>query len=163
MDLDELSSMEWLLSILQSTNLTWSDILWGVGLFVITFSVSLAVVTFILVRLPATYFLDSHCRGLWIDQHPVIRWLGILTKNLLGVVLVVVGVATSLPGVPGQGILTILIGIMLLDFPGKRRLERKLVARPRILRTINNLRARFGRPPLIVEDCSQREETKEKT
>ncbi len=152
MDLDDRSSVEWLLAILQSTNLTWSDILWGVGLFVVTFSVSLALVAFILVRLPATYFLDSHCRDLWIDQHPVIRWLAIIGKNLLGVLLVVVGVATSLPGVPGQGILTILIGIILLDFPGKRRLERKLVARPRILRTINSLRARFGRPPLILEE-----------
>ena len=45
---------------------------------------------------------------------------------------------------------TILIGLMLIDLPGKRRLERKLVGRPRILRAINRLRKRFGSPPLVL-------------
>lgn len=52
---------------------------------------------------------------------------------------------------PGPGVLTILIGVMLLNFPGKRRLERKLVERPRVLEAINRLRARFGKAPLILE------------
>ena len=60
--------------------------------------------------------------------------------------MVVVGMILALPGVPGQGLLTILIGLMLLDLPGKRRLERKIVGRPRILRTINRLRKRFRSP-----------------
>jgi hypothetical protein len=46
--------------------------------------------------------------------------------------------------------LTILIGVMLLNFPGKRRLERWLVSRPRVLPVINRLRARFGKPPLLL-------------
>jgi hypothetical protein len=32
----------------------------------------------------------------------------------------------SVPGVPGQGLLTILLGVMLLDFPGRRSLELKV-------------------------------------
>ena len=56
----------------------------------------------------------------------------------------------TLPGVPGQGMLTILIGLMLLDVPGKRRLERRIVGRRRILQAINRLRKRFGRPPLVL-------------
>ena len=67
-------------------------------------------------------------------------------KNLLGVVLVALGIVMSLPGVPGQGILTILLGIMLLDFPGKRNLEHKMVSRPQVLNAINKLRHRFGKP-----------------
>ena len=39
----------------------------------------------------------------------------------------------------------------MLDFPGKRRLERRLIGRPRILRSINRLRARFNRPPLVMD------------
>jgi hypothetical protein len=57
----------------------------------------------------------------------------------------------SVPGVPGQGILTILLGIMLLDFPGKRECEYKLVSRPKVLRTINLLRQKFGKPPLVLK------------
>jgi hypothetical protein len=55
------------------------------------------------------------------------------------------------PGVPGQGVLTILLGIMLLDFPGKRALETRIVGRPRVNGAVNALRARFGKPPLILD------------
>ena len=57
----------------------------------------------------------------------------------------------SLPGVPGQGLLTIFMGVMLIDFPGKHRFERWLVSRRVILAAANRLRAKAGRPPLEVE------------
>nr|ALS89658.1 putative transmembrane protein (PGPGW) [uncultured bacterium] len=65
--------------------------------------------------------------------------------------LVVLGVVMSIPGVPGQGILTILLGVMLLDFPGKRNFERKLVTRPQVRNAINKLRHRFGKPELVLD------------
>jgi hypothetical protein len=60
--------------------------------------------------------------------------------------IVFVGVAMLL--LPGQGILTILIGLMLIDFPGKRRLERRLVQQPSVWRAINWMRAKAHQPPL---------------
>lgn len=129
-----------------------SDLLWAVGLFVVTFVVSLVIVGWLLAVLPATFFLDRHNREFWVDRHPILRWTGIVAKNLLGVGLVLVGVLLSMPGIPGQGVLTILIGLVLLDFPGKRRFERRLVGMPRILRTINRLRARCGKPPLVLQE-----------
>ena len=48
----------------------------------------------------------------------MIRWTGLILKNLLGVLLVILGGIMTLPGVPGPGILTILLGVMLLNFPG---------------------------------------------
>jgi hypothetical protein len=53
--------------------------------------------------------------------------------------------------IPGPGILTILLGVTLLDFPGKRRLELKLISRPEVLRGVNAIRARYGRPPLLLD------------
>jgi hypothetical protein len=144
--------MEWLLALADAVGLTWTRALWGGLIFLATFVVSLLAVGFLLVRLPATYFQQSHNRDLWVDRHPVLRWTGLVLKNLLGVVLVVVGVLLSLPGVPGQGLLTILIGVMLLNFPGKRRLERWLISRRGVLNAINRLRARFNRPPLVLDD-----------
>lgn len=129
----------------------WSGLLFAVT-FLVTFTISLALVGALLVRLPATYFLDRHERGLWIDQHPFVRWSGILLKNVCGVALVALGALLSLPGVPGQGLLTVLLGVMLLDFPGKRRLERRLVGLPRVLDRVNRLRNRFGREPLVLEE-----------
>nr|ALS88918.1 sodium:dicarboxylate symporter family [uncultured bacterium] len=127
------------------------EVLIGLLLFVVTFAVNLAIVSFILVKLPASYFQESHSREFWTERPPIVRLFAIIGKNLLGVVLVALGVVLSLPGVPGQGLLTILLGIMLLDFPGKRRFELKLVSRPRILNAINNLRHRFGKPALVLD------------
>jgi hypothetical protein len=123
----------------------------GVLIFLITFFISLAIVSFILVKLPPTYFQESHSRDFWVDRHPSIRWAGLIGKNALGIVLVLLGILMSIPGVPGQGILTILLGIMLIDFPGKRQLEYKLVSRPKVRETINRLRLRFGKPPLVLD------------
>lgn len=123
----------------------------GLALFAITFAGSIGIISFILVKVPATYFQQSHPRQFWVERHPVIRWTGLIAKNLLGVVLVLLGVLMSIPGVPGQGILTILLGIMLLDFPGKRQLENKLLSRPMILDKINRLRHRFSKPPLVLD------------
>ncbi len=131
-------------------SITWQSVLVGILLSVVTFTISLAIVSFIVVRIPSDYFHKDHPRDLFAERHPVVRFLGVLAKNILGVVLVVLGILMSIPGVPGQGILTILLGIMLLDFPGKRTLEYKIVARPQVLRTINKLRERFGKPSLIL-------------
>lgn len=131
-------------------NLTWGGVFFGVCLVLATFVGTLLVMSFLLVKLPATYFQDFHSRDFWVDRHPMLRLAARSGKNIFGAILVVVGVILALPGVPGHGVLTILVGVMLLDLPGKRRLERRIVGHPRILRSINGLRKRFGSPPLVL-------------
>jgi hypothetical protein len=133
------------------TSITLQSALLSLLVFVITFAASLAIVSLVLVKLPATYFKRSHDRTFLANRPPMIRGLAIVAKNLLGVVLVAVGIVLSLPGVPGQGMLTILLGIMLLDFPGKQRFEYWLVSRPKILNAINKLRHRFSKPELVLD------------
>ena len=132
--------------LLAGTTVT-ERVLWGVGLFAASSLVSLAAVTAVLVSLPPDYFRDDAPAASW-PRSPVLRGLWKVAKNVLGLALVGLGLLLSLPGIPGQGILTILIGLILLDFPGKRSLERRLVTRPAVLRAINRLRARFNRPPM---------------
>ncbi len=136
------------LSLEFASSFTWRGVLIGVLIFVATFLSSLAIVSLILVKLPADHFSKGHQTKFWSGPNPAFRAVLIIGKNILGVLLVAVGVVLSLPGVPGQGLLTILLGIMLLDFPGKDRLEQKLLRRPGIVNTINRLRHRFGKPPL---------------
>lgn len=131
--------------------MTLRGVLFGLALFAITFAISLGIVSFILVKIPATYFREDHPRDLWVDRSAPLRIAGIVGKNILGVLLVALGVVLSLPGVPGQGLLTILLGVMLLDFPGKRRFERNLISRPNVLSTVNRLRHRFGKSALVLE------------
>lgn len=131
--------------------ITMRSVLIGVLIFAVTFSINLAIVSFILVKIPANYFQASHSRELWKSRSPAVRLIGVIVKNALGVLLVALGILLSLPGVPGQGLLTILLGIMLLDFPGRRKLENKLLSRPQVHNTINKLRHKFGKPPLILD------------
>ena len=129
-------------------DLTWRSVGLGVLIVVVTFVVATGVVSFVVVKLPATYFHPDHDREVLKDKHPAIRWAGIIGKNLAGVILIVLGVVMSLPGIPGPGLVTILFGVMLVDFPGRRWLEHKIVSRPAVQKTINNLRERFGREPM---------------
>jgi hypothetical protein len=142
--------LEWITGLADQLGLTLTGVLWTASLAAVLFLGSIGMVTLLAVYLPATYFLDRERRGFWIDRHPVVRWTAIVFKNLIGGVLVVVGLVFLLT--PGQGLLTILIGVMLLDFPGKRWLEKKLISRPSVLRAVNRLRARFGKEPLQIEE-----------
>lgn len=118
------------------------------ALSIIFFVGSLIAIPFILVRLPADFF-DIRVPRPWMeDHHPVLRVLGHVVKNAVGAIFLFVGFLMLF--LPGQGILTMLIGISMLDFPGKRKLEAWLIGRPAVLSTINGMREKFGKPPLII-------------
>lgn len=140
---------EWLSQHLAA--MTWMQICAAFALFAVTLIASFAVVAFVLVKLPASYFHSSHERAFLTDKSPLVRWSGLVLKNLAGALLIVFGILMSLPGVPGQGVLTILLGLMLMDFPGKRDLESRIISQPRVQKSINALREKFGRPPLLLD------------
>ncbi|HZH30490.1 MAG TPA: hypothetical protein VEY11_06980 [Pyrinomonadaceae bacterium] len=142
----------WLTELTNTLGLTGQRVVWVVVFSVVTFILSIVATIVVLIKLPDTYFKAEHGREFWVEGHPVLRWGGLILKNLLGAALVLFGIVMSLPGVPGQGVLTILMGVMLLDFPGKRQLELKLVSRPKVLRAINRIRHRFNRPPLVLDE-----------
>jgi hypothetical protein len=105
---------DWQPDWLKVFELTWSTGLRGFVLALSIFAVSSVVVIFALVELPATYFLDQAPPSLSADRHPALRWTILIGKNLLGVVVALLGVLLSLPGIPGPGLL-LLIGVMLLN------------------------------------------------
>jgi hypothetical protein len=120
----------------------------GAGIFAASFLGSAGGVAFVLCRLPVDYLRREP--GSADDDRP--RWRRVLrkvAKNALGVFLVLLGIVLSLPGVPGQGLLTILIGLILLDLPGKERFERRLMTRRAVFASVNAVRARFRREPLL--------------
>jgi len=109
---------------------------------------SLIAIPLILIRLPADYF-DTRTPRHWMkDHHPVLRLSGLVVKNVVGVVFLLAGFALLI--LPGQGLLTMLIGVSLMDFPRKRELEAKLVGQPTLLNVINAMRHKYGKPPLTL-------------
>ena len=119
-------------------------------LSVVFFIGTLIAIPIIMVRLPVDYF-DERKHRQWLEtRHPIVRITAYVLKNLVGIVFLLAGIAMLF--LPGQGVLTILLGISLMDFPGKRKLERKLIGRPAVLGTINKIREKFGRAPLVVHE-----------
>ena len=124
---------------------------WYLAIFsAASFIATLILIPVLVIRIPHDYFAEKkrHRWEPWAHEHPVIRWSLLIAKNLLGYIFIVLGFAMLV--LPGQGILTILIGIMFVNFPGKYRIERWAVMRGPLLNTINKLRRRAGRMPLIT-------------
>ena len=130
---------QWVLS-----NETLLAILGGVS--VAMFFGTLAVLGTVIVSLPEGYFLKSHRES---PRQPISNpgtwFVYLVVKNMLGAVLIFAGIAMLF--LPGQGMLSILIGVSIASFPGKRRMIRFLVGRKAILKSANWLRQKFGRAP----------------
>jgi hypothetical protein len=115
---------------------------WLTGASIAMFAGTFIALPVVLVRLPADYFqkstvpLGSRSTG-WV-----------IARNILGWICIVVGLAMLL--LPGPGILMILIGVVLVDFPGKHRVQRWIISRKKVLATANWLRKKFGKPQLKV-------------
>jgi len=125
-------------------------LLWWLALgSAVTFIATLLVLPVLVASIPADYFAHDKRRvPPWPSRHPFIRVALKIIKNLVGIVLIVAGIAMLL--LPGQGILTVLVGLTLVNFPGKYRFERWLVERPAVFKAITWLRVRTGRPPLTL-------------
>jgi hypothetical protein len=121
-----------------------------VAAYLVLAALSLLAVVLVVVSLPARYFVDEPAR----PRDPrtgLRRAAAAAARNAVGLVLITLGVALSVPGVPGQGLLTLLAGVMLVDFPGRRRVERRILARPGVAARLNRIRGWFGRPPLVLD------------
>ena len=139
--------MEWLLSTVQQYVSTETLVTLTV-LSLVFFVGSLIAIPYILVRLPSDYFDIRVARPWMKDHHPILRVLGHVAKNVIGGIFLFAGFLMLF--LPGQGILTMLIGISMLDFPGKRKIEAKMIGQATVLNVINSMRKKFGKPPLII-------------
>lgn len=117
-------------------------VLWGCGIFsVIAVACSIVLVPRYLAKLPRDYLTNQNQ-----PDHASVAWR--IARNVLGVALTLLGVLMLI--LPGQGILTLLVGVLLVDFPGKHKLVQRLLGRPKVLKIVNKLRARHGSPPLAA-------------
>lgn len=123
-------------------------VLWAMGgVSLVMFVATLVAVPIVITRIPSDYFTrDQRRRYLLHGLHPLLGLVVLILKNLLGLVLLLAGIAMLV--LPGQGILTIVISLTLLNFPGKYRLERWIIAWPAVFRSINWVRRRWNVPEL---------------
>lgn len=126
-----------------SNEATW----WMTIASAVMFFATIAAIPILVAQIPADYFTRDHASVVrWFDRHPAVRITVLVLKNLLGLIFVLAGLAMLV--LPGQGVLTILFGVMLLNFPYKRDFELWLVRRRGVCNAVNWLRRKAERPPL---------------
>lgn len=140
------------------TGLRWAGehpnaLAWAFGVSLVLFVGSLVLIPVLIARMRPDYFVapnpDDHT---WLGRHRIARTTARVLKNVLGAALLLAGVAMMV--LPGQGIITVLVALSLLDCPGKRALELRLIRQTHVSKAINWIRAKSGHPPLIIPDAS---------
>lgn len=107
---------------------------------------SVLLTPWILLRLPHDYFHNPRHRPMEsLRPRPALRILLLILKNSVGLLLLIAGLGMLV--LPGQGLLTLLVAFILLDFPGKFALKCNFISRPRLQKAINHYRQKHGRAP----------------
>ena len=122
-------------------------LVWLGSLSFIIFIFSLLTIKWLVALIPSDYFIkknDSEFRS----NYPIFWLVSIIIKNLVGYTLIVGGILMLV--LPGQGLFTIFVGLMLSNYPGKFYIERKFIAIPSVLRAINWLRKKSNTPSIKI-------------
>ena len=125
---------------------TLTRVLWALVIWIALTAAALGVAIAVVASLPPQFFRDATLHG---DRSRGWTVLRRAARNILGALLILLGLAASIPGVPGPGVITILAGVLLMDVPGRHRLACALARLPGVLAALNRIRRRLGRPPLL--------------
>ena len=124
------------------------EVLIGMGVSsIFIFLISILGISWFVAQIPEDYFmLSKRQTSKWQQQKPILRFIVVVAKNILGLTLIIGGLLMLV--LPGQGLLTIVTGLLLVNYPGKYKLEQKLVLMPSIYKALNWIRFKAKKPPL---------------
>ena len=144
--------------IAELISLSSAEMLQVLGLIsLLTFVGSLILLPWLILRMRSDYFIRHHRENIERHQrHPVLTAFIFLFRNTIGLCLLTAGIIMLI--LPGQGILTMVIGCSLMDFPGKHRLNDKIIANRKIQRSLNWIRRKGGRDDLIFSSETTEED-----
>ena len=118
------------------------------GFSTILFLLSLLGLSWLISMIPYNYFVDEKRVSFIKMKNPLMWLLIMILKNAIGLALILCGILMLI--LPGQGVLTIITGLIFLDYPGKFRFERLLVKNKLILNSMNWIRRKLDKPDLII-------------
>ena len=122
-------------------------ILWLATISLFVFIFSLVIIKWLVALIPTDYFIKK--KKLKSKKSYSFIWLiSIIVKNLIGYTLILGGLLMLV--LPGQGLFTILMGLILSNYPGKYNIEKRFITIPSILKTVNWLRKKSEKPPLQI-------------
>ena len=122
-------------------------LVWLGTLSFIIFIFSLLTIKWLVALIPSDYFIKKN-NSEFRSNYPIFWLVSIIIKNLVGYTLIIGGILMLV--LPGQGLFTIFVGLMLSNYPGKFYIERKFIAIPSVLRAINWLRKKSNTPSIKI-------------
>ena len=120
----------------------------GVFSFVLIIITAVSV-PFIINSLPADYFLKEKRRS--SIKTPLQAFLFIIVliiKNSVGLILFLSGFIMLF--IPGQGLLTIFISLLFIDFPGRWKLQKRAAGNRKISSALNWIRRKGGKEEFFI-------------
>ncbi|MFL2714788.1 MAG: PGPGW domain-containing protein [Gammaproteobacteria bacterium] len=122
-------------------------ILWLATISLFVFIFSLVSIKWLVALIPTDYFVKKNISK--SKKSYSLLWLmSIIVKNIIGYTLILGGILMLV--LPGQGLFTILMGLILSNYPGKYTIEKRIISIPSILKTINWLRKKSNKPRLKI-------------
>lgn len=118
------------------------------SLFLLAFSIFMIPV--LILNMPKDYFKKSKKQVRPSFLHPTVYIVFLVLKNILGVILILLGIVMLV--LPGQGIITLLIGLMIIDFPGERKLLVFILKKTNAIKALNWLRQKNHKPPFELPE-----------
>ncbi|MBC8208407.1 MAG: hypothetical protein H8E79_04470 [Desulfobulbaceae bacterium] len=123
-----------------------------------TFVVSLLIIPWVVTRAKTNYFLvHTYHVDQRHQQHPLLYFIVRIFRNTLGGLLLVAGLCMLF--LPGQGIITMIIGLSLLDVPGRQLVLDRLIQIEIIQHSLNWIRHKSGKEPFRFPTKSETEHT----
>jgi len=116
------------------------------GFSIFTFFASLIIIPWYIGRLPQNYFQQLTHTPLTKD-YDIAMAAALVFRNIAGAILLISGVLMLF--LPGQGILTILIGLLCMSFPGKRKLIMYLISLKSLQCSLNWTRRKLSKAPFV--------------
>ena len=134
-------------SLIEIFNVYKNLILWFGSISLFVFLFSLLSIKWLVSLIPEDYFINK--KDSKIKTSNIFIWYIVLIfKNLIGYSLILGGIMMLV--LPGQGLFTIIIGLMMSNYPCKYSIEKKFIAIPTILKSINWLRRKSNKPPIRI-------------
>lgn len=116
-----------------------SYILFYLGIIsVLIFIFSIVGLRLFIIAIPSDYFINKK-RVSALRDNSILLWVFYkIFKNIIGYIFIAIGLLALI--LPGQGILMILIGLMMSDYPKKFDLEKKIIKINTVRKGVNWIR-----------------------
>lgn len=126
---------------------------------IITTTIAMAYfifISYIITQLDKRYFIRRQISAVDVSVPTHLKWINSNVTKLVNMAKMIVGVSFLLIGLvmlvlPGQGLITILIGISLLPFPGKNKMEKNILSRKSVRSSLNWIRIKANKEPFIFD------------